>query len=447
MRVQRIAAAVVVAGFAAAALTACSNSTSEGDSAGRTTVSWWTWDERQAASYKKCLPGFEKENPGITVKISQYAVDDYFTKLTAGFVSGAAPDAFQNSVPLLGAYAGQGQIMALDDLIKKTDYDLSIFDVGVDSWKYTDGKQYGIPLDWAGAAIYFNEDKVKEAGFTDDDIRTMTWNPDDGGTFDKIVAHLTVDENGKRGDEAGFDKNNVATYGIASLASGDFNGQTSWNSFVSTLGWRLGNTAAWPTKLAYDDPDFIKTLDYIRGLGDRGLMPKFGQFTVSGAEQMGSGSVAMVQGGTWDATSITKIPGVTVRVAPTVEGPKGRSVISNSNANNIFVGTKHVDETWKWVTYMGSEACQSVAGADATFLPSIGASLQVTVDAQKKEGLDISSFVDALNSGELWPAPPTANGQEITDTIQPLFEAYFSGERDNDVFPEMAQKSEAILAK
>ncbi|MGD8169889.1 extracellular solute-binding protein [Herbiconiux sp. P16] len=446
MKLQRIIAIAAVAG-AAAALSACSSGAGGSTDAAGGTVNWWTWDEKQAASYEKCLPGFEKENPGIDVKISQYAVDDYFTKLTAGFVSGAAPDAFQNSVPLLGAYAGQGQIMALDDLIKDNDFDLSKFAVGVDSWKYTDGKQYGLPLDWASAAFYFNEQAVTDAGLTADDLATMTWNPSDGGSFDKIVAHLTIDENGVRGDEAGFDKTKVATYGIGSLGSGDFNGQTSWNALASSTGWRLGDKAAWPTQFEYDDPDFIATMDYVSSLAERGFSPAFGEFTVSGTEQLGSGKVAMVEGGSWDATTFAKLTDLKVGIAPTVEGPDGRSVISNSNANNIYTGTKNLDSTWKWVAYMGSEACQSVAGADGTFLPSIAASMQAAADAQLKQGVDLSVFTSALQNDELYPAPPTVNGQEIVDTIQPLFEAYFSGERGDDVFPEMTEKTKEILSE
>ncbi|GAA2264722.1 sugar ABC transporter substrate-binding protein [Glycomyces scopariae] len=443
MRTQRIMAAAAATALAAG-LAACSSGESDD---GTVTVNWWTWDERQAASYEACVPGFEDAHPGVRVEISQYAVDDYFTKLTAGFVAGTAPDAFQNSVPLLGAYAGQGQIMALDDLIAESDYDLSVFDVGVDSWRYTDGKQYGIPLDWAGAAVYFNQAKVEEAGLTAEQVRTMTWNPEDGGTFDDVVSRLTVDENGVRGDEPGFDPDNVAVYGIGSLASGDFNGQTSWNPFVSTLGWRLGgDAAAWPERLPYDDPEFAQTLDYVRGLADRGLMPGFGQFTVSGIEQIGSGSVAMIQGGTWDAATVTQIPDVPVGIAPTVEGPEGRMMISNSNANNIFAGTAHPDETWDWVSWMGTVDCQTAAGVEGTFLPSISEALQATVDAQAEQGIDLSSFVQALDNGELYPAPPTVNGQEVVDTIQPMFEAYFTGERDEDVFAEMAAASEDILA-
>jgi multiple sugar transport system substrate-binding protein len=447
MKQRSIFAGLVVAGLTAATLAACSPGGSD-DASGDVTVNWWTWSDTQAASYRKCIPAFEEANPGITVEISQYAVDDYFTKLTAGFVAGTAPDAFQNSVPLLGEYAGQGQIMALDDLIEETDYDLSVFDIGLDSWEYTDGKRYGIPLDWAGAAIYFNEDKVTEAGLTAEDVQTMTWNPEDGGTFDDVVARLTVDANGVRGDEPGFDPNNVETYGIGSLASADFNGQTSWNPFVSTLGWRLGgDDVAWPSVLPYNDPDFVATLDYVRTLGDRGLMPKFGEFSVSGLEQIGSGSVAMIQGGTWDATPATKIPGVKVGIAPTVEGPEGRMMISNSNANNIYAGTKHPDETWKWVTHMGSLECQSIAGADGTFLPSIAAALDAAVQAQAEQGVDMSTFIEALENGELYPAPPTANGQQIVDAIQPMFEAYFTNEVGDEVFDEMTAQTEEILAQ
>lgn len=447
MKKLRIIAGVAAAALAVVGLAGCS---AGGDASGneKATVNWWTWDDHQAAAYKQCIPDFEKKNPNITVKISQYNVEDYFSKLTAGFVAGTAPDAFQNSVPLLGQYAGQKQIMPLDDLIKKSKYDLSKFNIGVDSWKYTDGKQYGIPLDWAASAIYFNEDMVKKAGLTDDQIKNMTWNPADGGTFDKIVAHLTVDKNGVRGDEPGFDKNNVKTYGIGTLAASDFNGQTSYNPFVTTLGWKLGgHTKAWPKELPFNDSRLAKTLNYIRDLGDRGFMPKFGQFTISSSEQMGAGQVAMAQDGTWNATTITKVPGLKVGIAPTVKGPEGRGMISNSNANNIYVGTKHVNQTWKWVEYMGSVECQTTAGKTATFLPSIAKALQSTVDAQKAEGVDISSFVEALKDNELYPVPPTANGQELGDTIGPMFEAFYNGEGGTSFLKTAQEKSKQILAK
>ena len=38
--------------------------------------------------------------------------------------------------------------------------------------------------------------------------------PTDGGTFEKFIAHMTIDSNGVRGDEPGFDKANIKTYGF-----------------------------------------------------------------------------------------------------------------------------------------------------------------------------------------------------------------------------------------
>ena len=61
---------------------------------------------------------------------------------------------------------------------------------------------------------------------------------EDGGTFEKLVAHLTVDVNGVRGDEPGFDKTRVKTHGLASDGSGGKGwGQTQWSAFAGSNGW------------------------------------------------------------------------------------------------------------------------------------------------------------------------------------------------------------------
>jgi multiple sugar transport system substrate-binding protein len=433
------AAAVAVLG-----LVSCSSS-----GADASTVNWWTWDDKQAAAYQSCAAAFQKANPGSTVKISQYAVDDYFTKLTAGFVAGDAPDAFQNSVQFFQAYTAQHQLLALDDLIKSSNFDLSRFSVGVDAWKFTDGKQYALPLDWAATGIFYNVDAITKAGYAANDVATLNWNPDNGGTFDKMVAHLTVDERGVRGDQPGFDKGKVATYGFGPLAAKDFIGQTTWSSFVSTMGWRQGDKPSWPTKFNYADPNFVKTMGWVRSLSDRGLAPKIGEFTTSEVEQLGSGKVAMLTGGSWTASTFAKIPNLKVGIAPTVLGPdnKTRSVLSNSNGNNIWAGTKNRDLAWKWVSYMGSEECQTMASRTGTFFPSITASMDAAAAAMAKDGIDLSVFTEALKHGVLYPSVVYGNGAQLQSVMEPLFERYFAHTRDADVFGEMEQKSKEILAK
>ena len=428
-------------------LAACSGG--GGASSDTSTVNWWTWDEKQAVSYKECLAGFEKENPSVTVNISQYSVDDYFTKLTAGFVAGNAPDAFQNSVQFFDAYAKQGQLEPLDDYMEKTDFDIDRYNVGVSAWQYTDGKQYGLPLDWAATAFYYNDDMVTAAGYTADDIANMTWNPDDGGTFDTIATHLTIDENGVRGDEPGFDKTKVATYGSGALGTGDFIGQTTWNPMLSTTGWRIGEPDSWPTEFRYDDPEFVKTMNWIRDLTDRGIAPKIGEFTIGDTEQLGSGKVALTSGGSWSATTFAKLPDMKIGIAPTVLGPDDatRSMMSNSNGNQLWAGSKNKDNAWKWMAYMGTEECQTKAALQSgSFFPSIPGAMDAFAADQASKGIDLSVFVEASKNEWIYPAAPYANGSEMGTTMQPLLEAFFTHERDDDVFPEMAEQSKAILA-
>jgi maltose-binding protein MalE len=280
-------------------------------------------------------------------------------------------------------------------------------------------------------------------------VATLNWNPDNGGTFEKLVAHLTIDGNGVRGDQPGFNKAKVATYGTGQLAAKDFIGQTTWSSFVSTMGWRQGDKASWPTKFNYADPNFVKTMNWVRSLADRGYAPKIGEFTTSEVDQLGSGKVALLTGGSWTASTFAKIPNLKVGIAPTVLGPdnKTRSVLSNSNGNNIWAGTKHQDLAWKWVAYMGSEECQTMASKTGTFFPSIAASMNASAAAMAKDGIDLSVFTDALKNGVLYPATVYGNGAQLQSVLEPLFERFFSHARDADVFAEMEQKSKEILAK
>jgi len=451
---NRIVAVIAASAAVASVVTGCSSS-SGSSSASTGTINWWTWDDKQAAAYQSCATAFEKANPGTTVKISQYDVSDYFTKLTTGFVAGNAPDAFQDSVQYFPAYAGQNQLLPLNDLIAKTNYNLSQFSVGVNAWKYTDGKQYGLPLDWAATAIFYNQDMLGKAGYTAQDVDNLTWNPTNGGTFDKVVAHLTVDKNGKRGDQPGFDKNHIATYGVGVLNADDFIGQTTWSTFAATTGWQMGDKSNWPTQFNYNDSRFVQTMDYIKSLATRGYMPGFGTFssangqsTVSDVDLLGSGKVALENAGSWEAATFAKLPGVKVGTAPTVLGPDGkRAVMSNSNGNTIWAGTKNPDLTWKWVSYMGSAECQTLAGKSGTFFPSIASAMDASAQAMKAQGVDWSVFTQYQKDGSLYGAIAYANGAALQQAEQPLLDAYFGGSRGDDVFAEMQQKSKQILAQ
>jgi multiple sugar transport system substrate-binding protein len=435
----------------AAALTAVVSGCAAGSGGDGKTINWWTWDDKQAAAYQLCAKDFEKAHPGVTVKISQYDVADYFTKLTAGMVSDTAPDAFQDSVQFFPQYVSEHQLLPLDGYLSKDHLPLSRYSIGAGSWKYTDGKQYALPMDWSATGIYYNTGMLAKAGYTPQDVSKLNWNPDDGGTIGKMIAHLTVDAKGRRGDQPGFDKNQVKTYGFGQMAAKDFLGASTWSSFASTLGWRLGDQANWPTKLNYDDPRLVKTLDWVRSLVAKGYAPKIGQYTttVSDVDLLSSGQVAMETGGSWEAATFAKIPNIKVGIGPTALGPDGktRAVFSNSNGNNIWSGSKNPDLAWKWVSYMESQPCQTKAAATGTFFPSISASMNAEAKTLKAQGVDLSVFTDMLKNRALYPSPDFRNGATLQDTVEPLMEAYFAGQKNDGVFAEMQADSKSILGK
>ena len=43
-------------------------------------LDYWLWDSNQLIPYQQCIDRFEEQNPDITVRVSQYGFDDYWTK-------------------------------------------------------------------------------------------------------------------------------------------------------------------------------------------------------------------------------------------------------------------------------------------------------------------------------------------------------------------------------
>ena len=437
-------AAVVLATVAG-----CSGGTS-GDAGGQVTVNWWTWDPNQAAAYEQCIPAFQKANPTIKVKISQYNVSDYFTKLTSAFVSGDAPDAFMNSVTFLESYASQKQLMPLDKYVDQDKLDLGRYSIGVGAWKYKDGKQYALPMDWATGVLYYNQDLIAKAGYTAKDVGDATWTYDTGGSLWSMVKHLTVDKSGTRGDAPGFRANQVQTYGIGNLEStGDPFGQNAWGWLLPNDGVNIWDTNQWPTVFNYNDPKVVKGVQLVRALTNDGYAPQLNQFTTADTQQLGSGSVAMVVGGTWEASTFAALPNMKVGVAPLPAGSAGkRALMANANGNNMWAGSKHPDQTWKWVSYQESEACQTPAAQyNGSFFPSIAASMDALAKQQAAKGVDFSVFTDYVKNNELVPCPVYNNGAALTNAMVPQFEAYFTNKADESVFAKMQAQSRTLLAE
>ena len=178
-------------------------------------LSYGLWDANQLPAYEQCAADFHKANPDITVKVEQLGWDDYWNKINTGFVSGATPTSSPDHLGQLPRVHAQQADPAAGRLHQARRRRPRRLPGGPGRpVEGADGKQYGLPKDFDTVALFYNKQFTDAAGLTAEQLATLDWNPEDGGSYEAAIAHLTVDKNGVRGDEPGFDKNNVATYGL-----------------------------------------------------------------------------------------------------------------------------------------------------------------------------------------------------------------------------------------
>lgn len=424
MKSKKLVAIGAVIATAALGLSGCAAS---GDSDG-VTLTYGLWDANQLPSYEQCAADFTAET-GIKVDVEQIGWDDYWAKINNGFVSGENYDVFTSHLAFYPEFVNSKQILPLDTT--KNGIDLSIYQDGLaELWTSPSGEQYGLPKDFDTVAMFYNENDLAAAGVTKEQIDTMTWNPVDGGTFEQVVAALTVDKNGVHGNQPGFDKSNVATYGLWMEGSGGGDGQTQWSFFTGTNDWTHTN-GVWGDKYNYDSPKFQETIAWWKTLQDKGYMPTWeAQDGVSWSEQLAAGTVAMASNGSWMIGSVFGAASDTFKpaVAPTPVGPSGqRASMYNGLADNIWVGTKHPAEAQELVAYFGSPACQDIVASNAVVFPAIKTSTEKAQEAFTAKGIDVEAFLVHVKNGTTFLFPITDYKSDIGAIMTPAMEAIMSG--------------------
>ncbi|HEY8471208.1 MAG TPA: sugar ABC transporter substrate-binding protein [Natronosporangium sp.] len=418
------------------ALTACG-----GDDAdeGGVTLQYALWEAAQLPAYEECAAAFTAQHPDITVEIQQQGWDDYWNMIVTGLVSGEAPDVFTNHLSRYPEFAANNQILPINEFVERDGVDLDQYFPGLaDLWVDPNGDRYGLPKDWDTIAVFYNEDMVAEAGLSEEDLWTMEWNPDDGGSFEDVIARLTVDANGVRGDEPGFDPNNVEVYGLGlQNAGGNGHGQQHWAHYAVSNGFQYTNQEVWGTEYYYDDPRFVETISWHRSLIEKGYMNTLEEALsgVGGIESFGAGRFAMLTDGSWTTRSYYGLEGVNVGLAPVPIGPTGqRASMFNGLADSIFAGTDHVEEAWEWVKFLASRECQDIVGEHAVVFPAIQESTAIATEQYEANGIDASAFTVHVEEDTTFLFPITEHASEIYSILEPTMDSIYSFQAD----PEQA---------
>ncbi|MDT0346685.1 ABC transporter substrate-binding protein [Streptomyces litchfieldiae] len=437
------------AGAAAAALTlsACGGGAT-GDGGGET-VTYWLWDANQQPAYQECADDFEAAHPDIDIEIEQRGWDNYWTALALGFVSESAPDVFTDHLSHYPEYVTRDLLLPLDEFVERDDVPLDIYEEGLaDLWIGEDGRRYGLPKDWDTVAHFYNADMTEEAGITEEELSSLTWNPEDGGTYEDVIARLTVDASGVRGDEPGFDKNNVRTYGLWLEMGPSYNhGQAQWSMYAAANGWEATDRNPWGSEFNYDDPAFQDTIAWWHSLIDKGYMPSLAaQEGLLSPDQLAAGNAAMIMNGSWMTSTIFAYEDLNAGLAPTPIGPTGeRASMFNGLADSIWAGTDSPEASWEWVKYLASPACQRVVGEHHVVFPAITEAWEIARQRFAKDGIDVTPFTDHVENGTTFLFPITDHAGDIGSLMVPALESVMSGQAPVDSLTEVNEEVNSLF--
>jgi multiple sugar transport system substrate-binding protein len=413
-------------------------------------VDYWLWDNNQLPAYQKCADTFKTANPNVNVKVSQFAWDEYWSKLTNGFVAGDAPDVFTNHLSKYPEYVTNQQLVPLDATLAKDGFNVDQYQEGLaDLWKGQDGKRYGLPKDFDTIALFYNKTLVEEGGYDAAELGELTWNPTDGGTYEKAIAHLTVDENGVRGDEAGFNKDRVEVYGLGlDGGAGGGVGQTQWSMYTGSVGnFQFTDKNPWGTHYNYDNPEFQQTIGWFFSLIEKGYMPKLeavdGQ---SSADLYGAGKYAMITNGSWMINQMFGYDNVKTAIAPTPVGPSGkRASMYNGLGDSIWVGSDNKAAAAKWVEFLGSPDCQNIVGEGGTVFPAIPSGTDKAEAAFKAKGVDVSAFLVHIEEKTTFLFPITDYASQVTGIMEPAMDAVAAGKSEPSSLTEANEQVNGLF--
>jgi multiple sugar transport system substrate-binding protein len=404
------------------------------------TIEYWLWDSAQQPGYQKCADAFQQANPGLTIHISQYGWDSYWSKLTAGYIADTAPDVFTDHLSKFAQYVDLQVLRPLDDLAPTSDIRDGDYQEGLAQlWKGQDGKRYGAPKDWDTVAIFYDNAVLKAAGVDPATLQNLSWNPRDGGTFEKLVAHLTVDANGVRGDEPGFDKTHVKVHGLSSEGSGGAGwGQTQWSAFAASAGWRATDKNPWGTRFNLDQPVLQDTLSWYFGLVRKGYMASYAEIGGANAigtdKQIQSGTAAMGISGSWMVSTFSKLTDANgnkldIGIAPTPIGPTGkRASMFNGLADSITKFSKQPENAAKWVKFLSGEQCQNIIGESGVVFPARPNGTKLAVAYNRTErNLDVAPFTRQVTEKTTFLFPVTTNAADIVALMQPRMDGVYIG--------------------
>lgn len=391
---------------------------------GKTIVTVRIWGDQIGAAYRQSFQEFSRAHPDIEVHVNLVAYSSYFNTLRTDVAGGSADDIFWLSNAYLAAYADSGRLLDIGATLGPTaasDWEQPVVE------QFTrNGTLWGVPqLTDAGIALYYNADLLGAAGIDPARLSTLRWSPDGGDTLRPLLARLTVDAQGNRGDTEGFDAGRVRQW--AYNAANDPQG-----IYLNYIG-SAGGVFQRGDEFAFDNPRAVTAFQYLVDLINRDhVVPPAADTNDNGdfsRNQFLAGRMALFQSGTYSLAPVARDARFRWGVAPMPAGPVGRVSVTNGIAAAGNAASRHPDAVRQVLAWMGSRQGNEYLGRYGAAIPAVSSAQPVYFHYWATRGVDVTPFFTVLNGPRI-AAPGGAGFAAGNDALQPYFDEMFLGRGD-----------------
>lgn len=306
--------------------------------------------------FKTAAKMYEKENPGKKIKVQVIPGEERDSKLSVATQTKTLPDVFFESSFAISNLAHQGLLAPLDSVIDEK----SKADIGQSVWDNVSikDKTYFYPFAQNPGMLVYNAEMFKKAGlekYVAGEQNIASWTTDD---FQTILTKLK-DSDDKVAPLGFYAKNNQ--------------GDTWTMMYLRMFGGKFFDKEG---KLAINDKNGVKALEYIKELNDKKII-------TSGAESLTSNDVnamfqnkqvaisftnAVLYKGMMDSMEAGTVNKFDVRLAnvPSVDGPKSFTYVLGSAVFNTN-GDKRTKLAKDFVKYYSEN--EELIKASMNFMP------------------------------------------------------------------------------
>lgn len=319
--------------------------------------------------YNQLSDKFHQENPGITVKISAVDGTNYDQKLLTYIQAGTLPDIVQTSDNYAKPFKDAGITQDMIPFAQKTNFPYQDFDPTFLNLGMVDGQLHMLPKQGDVIVPYINLRMAQEAGVKVPTDFDPAKNPD-GWTWDDFMAmckRLTVDANGKHGDEPGFDKDNVAIYGASMSLD-------AWYTYVPAVLAEGGTFVADDlSRSTLNSPQGVAAFKW---LTDPVIQGYWAPLTLIQSLSNQSGNVFAA--GRAAIAPLQRLWCTALRASLTDDfdvihfpkGPAKRVTGMGTFGFALTAKTKHPDEAWQFLTWMYGEEGMQILTASYAAVPA-----------------------------------------------------------------------------